>query len=404
MAKLITDKKEAGTFTRKVIAANMEKFSKFDSPKSAFEYFTQHYSQVNITYDNFWYHLKVAKKAAGITDAPVTNTSKAKTSKADSEDLSMPDVDIEMLPAASIADVEIKVYNPKKEKVNEEIFVPYPSGKFIDNIISKKIGCMPGTTVVMTGGPSVGKTTMALDTLHNAKSIFMEGMKKSEREAAENEFMYFSSEMKKIDIQAMQDEMKWMSEIRSVLMNEYPKNQYKAIVEKVICHGYRFLLIDSFQDIVERLQSFCSMTTSTAANFLLNCIEKANIGDTETGHCTAILLIQQVTKGGVFVGKNSLKHNTTAMLELKFDNDLNRYCEFTKNRRNGKMVFKRLYYGLDENNEVTYDQKRFEEDRERENIIAKERNSMAENIENFNKTFLSGPRHEEDEDDLDEAA
>ena len=399
MAKqvIITDKKEAGKFTRQTIDANMTQFAKFDSPKGAYAYFQQHYPQVSITYDNFFYHLNAAKKAGGVVLATKVPAVKVQNNAVGT----MPDADFEMLPPASVEDVEIKLYDPKKETVKEEIFKPYRSGKFIDNIISKKIGSMPGTTIVVTGGPSVGKTTVCLDTLHNVTQTYLQSIPKKEQAAAKQEFVYFSSEMKRIDIQAMTHDSPWMSELLTILMNEYPKNQYKALIEKVLTHGYRYVVLDSFQNMVERLVAFCGMTTTGAATFLLNLLEKANTGDTTTGHCTCILLIQQVTKGGVFMGKNGLKHDTTAMLSLYFDdNNQARYMEFSKNRRNGNVCFKKLYYELNENGEITYDENRWNDDRERENIMKVERDQLTTNRDAFQNMFLT--KFENDVEELQE--
>ncbi len=381
MSKVINDKKQAGAFARQVIEANIDRFMKFGTPKEAWSYFHDNYPKVNLTYDNFWYHLKKAKESNG------GGTVKASVDINNIEDI----VSLTMAPETSVEDIEIKLYDPKTEKMDEEIFTPYVTGKFKDNVISKSVGFMPGTTIVYTGGPSVGKTTVSLDDLYNAKTEFINSLNKaSDRKTAEDEFVYFSSEMKRIDLQAEQKEKEWMTGFKSILMSEYPKHQYKALVEKVICHGYRMLVIDSFQNIVERLVTFCHMTASTAATFVLNCIERANEGQTTTGHHTTILLIQQVTKAGVFVGKNNLKHDTTAMLEFKFDENKHlRYCEFTKNRRNGSALYKRLYYTLNEKNEVVYNETRWNEDRDRDEMVKKEKQNLEEANEQFNSIFLN---------------
>jgi hypothetical protein len=379
--KVIMDKKEAGKFAQRVIEQNINNFNKCDSATAAYKYFQSNYPQVNLTYDNFWYHLKVVKKRLGVIEAP--KESKVIPTSGDIM------TDFVLTSPAVVADVEIIIYDPHKDTVKDEIFIPYTTGKLKDQVVSKKIGFMPGTTTVYTGGPSVGKTTVALDDLHNAKIQFLASLKKAaDKKLADEEFMYFSSEMKRIDLQSEQKDKEWMKDIKAVLMNEYPENQYKALVEKVILYGYRMLVIDSFQDILECLVTFAHMTAGTATSFLLNLISKANAGETTTGHNTCILLIQQVTKGGVFVGKNSLKHNTTAMLEFKFDdNKSDRYCEFTKNRRNGPMLYKKLYYSLNEANEVVYDEAKWIEDREREAIIKREKVSMDESREEFESIF-----------------
>lgn len=59
------------------------------------------------------------------------------------------------------------------------------------------------------------------------------------------------------------------------------------------------------------------------------------------------MLIQQVTKAGVFVGSNKLKHLTDAMMEMRREKESDggaTYMEFTKNR-NGSVANK-LYFQL----------------------------------------------------------
>ena len=195
-----------------------------------------------------------------------------------------------------------------------------------------------------------------------------------------------------------------MKDTRSILMNEYEESKYKRIIEKVILHGYRMLVIDSYQDIIECLVGSCGMRSSAAGSWILSLISKANAGLTETGHNTCVLLIQQVTKGGVFVGKNNLKHNTTAFLEFRFSENRNqRYCEYTKNRRNGSILYKRLYYFLNEKNEVMYDEKLWNEDRDREKMIISEKNRLDKANDDFLNIFINKDKiNDETEDEIED--
>ena len=86
---------------------------------------------------------------------------------------------------------------------------------------------------------------------------------------------------------------------------------------------------------------------------------KQNLGNNDKEKHTTFLAIQQVTKEGVFIGSNKLKHNTTGMMELRYegDDDEESYIEFTKNRR-GK-INKKLYFSLDSKVDVQYDMDRF---------------------------------------------
>jgi predicted ATP-dependent serine protease len=71
-----------------------------------------------------------------------------------------------------------------------------------------------------------------------------------------------------------------------------------------------------------------------------------NLGSNLAGKFSTFLCIQQVTKDGVFLGSNRLKHATTGMLEMRFDEDNPdlTYLEFTKNRRGA--IGHRLYFDL----------------------------------------------------------
>jgi len=78
-----------------------------------------------------------------------------------------------------------------------------------------------------------------------------------------------------------------------------------------------------------------------------------NLGGNKNKKNTTFLAIQQVTKGGVFVGSNKLKHNTTGMLELRRgDEDINPHMVFTKNRRG--QVQEKLFYSLSNSGDVDY--------------------------------------------------
>lgn len=379
--KVIKDVKEAGKFAKQAIRANIEQFKKLSTPKEAHNYFKQNYPHVNISYDNFWYHLGNVKKAMGIVAVPVTSN------KIEQDEFSM--AEVEIIPQVTVENIEIKMYKPREERPQEEIFSPYKSDTFIDKLFSKKEGVMPGTTIVATGDASVGKTTTMLYVLRCIKNFFLSTLKKkADRLAAEDEFVYFSSEMKRIDIQAEEEEKSWWKDFNSILLNEYPKEQYKALVEKVLTHGYRVIVFDSFQDTVSRLNAFAGMSVKEASQFILKCIEKANMGETTTGHNTCVILIQQVTKSGVFVGGNNLKHDTTAMLEFKFDQDNNkRFCYFSKNRRNGGVVYKKLYYGLNDANEVVFDEEMWQEDRAKESLLKQNKEQLETARKEFDSVF-----------------
>ena len=95
---------------------------------------------------------------------------------------------------------------------------------------------------------------------------------------------------------------------------------------------------------------------------------------------------QQVTKGGVFVGSNKLKHNTTGMLEIRFDSDgMASYLMFTKNRRGE--VNRKMYFSLKESGDVSYDDRRFSIDEDAREIFEAEKSQIEDDDNAFDTLF-----------------
>ena len=101
-----------------------------------------------------------------------------------------------------------------------------------------------------------------------------------------------------------------------------------------------------------------------------------NLGNNTVKKNTTFIAIQQVTKGGVFVGSNKLKHNTTGMLELRLDQESgSSYMVFAKNRRGS--VGKRMFYSLSASGDVEYDLKRFSNDEDARVALNHERTPVS---------------------------
>ena len=120
-----------------------------------------------------------------------------------------------------------------------------------------------------------------------------------------------------------------------------------------------------------------------------------NKGKNKGKHYTSFLAIQQVTKGGNFVGSNKLKHNTTGMCELRYSNEFagDRYIKFSKNRRGFK--YEKLYFDLESaSGSVNYDIKRLERDEEIKQRISKEKDNMLKEEELFNMMFQAKEKND----------
>jgi hypothetical protein len=363
---------------------NLKEFQKLAaSPKMAYNYFQDNFYEETLTYDNFFsYFRKFVPKPIGGSVSMARPMKSVMTSSVDS-------VDIE--PAVEAPFVLKERKSTDKSNVSDADFTPMLSGKFIDKLISEDGGPTPGAIVVFAGGPSVGKTTIANNTM-----VHMLKMNKT------LSGRLISSEYDEVDLKRDQRKKPWMKDLITVLLADYEKSQYKTCLEHVILYGHDVLVLDSFQSIVEKLNAFCYMTVQEAAKWLLDLLMKAKNGQTQNKKKPFIFLIQQVTKGGVFVGKNNLKHDTTAMFEFHFDGDTERYMIPVKNRMNPDWQFRKLYYHVDEAKEIQYDERRFMDELD----IAKSAMLRAEKMRNnesvFDSLFLSGdnesPGVDEDND------
>jgi predicted ATP-dependent serine protease len=205
-----------------------------------------------------------------------------------------------------------------------EVFIPLKSGKFIDNIISKKGGTMPATITVVVGEPGSGKTTMLVDKMANI-----------EKNNPGKKCLYISSEMNPIDNRELAEELPQLMELNTLYLADYENP--KLAIEEVLTMGWDYVLMDSFMDV------------------------KHTKGENDLKKYTAFDVIQHITKGGEYAGSTKLKHNTTAMMYVRIDEITNqRYVVYVKNRRGD--IRKKLYMTLDKVNcELNYDVKKYNE-------------------------------------------
>lgn len=250
-------------------------------------------------------------------------------------------------------------------------FKLYKSGKKIDELFSdfeEKGGLYGGTVNIVIGESGVGKTTVLLDFIASVK-----------QKNPEVKVLYISSEMTRNDLFFYYKKSPIIGEIPILLLMDYIQN--KKIINALssfMSSNYDIILLDSYQDSVVKIKECTNWKQNQIEAWLTNLmIESAE----KKG--TAILAIQHMTKGGTYVGSTYLKHATTAMLEIRKDANGERYIEFSKNRRGGSLVNKKLFYRLDEKGLVVYDEKRYEEDKKINEIVQIEKNNPID----FNKKF-----------------
>ena len=255
----------------------------------------------------------------------------------------------------------------------------------IDKIMSDHTpegGLYGGTVTIVVGESGSGKSTLLIDYLAKVKEKRDEYNKTSveiqtridERLAAgrfvkknkdlqkryrsyltytnELKVLYISTEMTKNDIYFYKKKMPKIGCVPTLLAMNYIKGGLKDVIIQAFEKKFDIILLDSYQDLVEKLKDLQGWKATYAANFLINLmVESAE------RRGTAVLAIQHQTKGGEYVGSTFLKHTTTAMLELRFDGN-RRFASYSKNRRGGSMQNIPVYFDL-KDGDIVYDKEAF---------------------------------------------
>jgi len=251
------------------------------------------------------------------------------------------------LEAGSPAPKDIKRTKPlelvqmRNQEFSDDLFVPMATGKpHIDTLFTPQGGIPKATNYMVVGDPGIGKSTVTLDILSDLAS---NGFK----------VLFISAEMTRIDLFGYVRRYPKFGNVDTLFMGEYLDDIPKEVFEESLKPGYDIVLIDSFAEVLSSIKETSHMSTSGTEKFLIDTMLRHNLGGNESKANTSFLIIQQVTKGGVFVGSNRLKHNTTGMLEIRLDKEVElSYLMFTKNRRG--QTNERLYFSLRSTGDVDY--------------------------------------------------
>lgn len=212
--------------------------------------------------------------------------------------------------------------------INPDQFISNVTGTAFDKLASKRGGIMPGTSYIITGESGAGKTTICTNIADYLTEI------NPELKAG-----FISCEMDRNDwIEECLDNNR-LCNLNTIFMLDYLEapNYLEVLIEGLT--RYDFCILDSFEVVIDQLREIKGWTAKKAESELINILRKA-----ASENNTTIFAIQQYTKGGNFVGSNKIKHMLTGMAFVLFDEKGDRYVTFTKNRRCGHMVNKRLYF------------------------------------------------------------
>jgi predicted ATP-dependent serine protease len=206
----------------------------------------------------------------------------------------------------------------------------------LDSMISHEGGVSCASNIMIVGDPGVGKTTVMLDLLSSIK------IKSNFRK-----ILFISGEMGRKQMYKYTKRFPQFGVIDTLFISDYLDYNTKDVVEQILNRGYDLVLVDSIAEIIDGVRDDNNWDRKTAESWLVNICRKNNKGENVEELYTSFLMIQQVTKQGLFVGSNKLKHLFDAMMEMRKDKEKdggNTYITFTKNRDG--MVGARMNYNI----------------------------------------------------------
>jgi DNA repair protein RadA/Sms len=207
--------------------------------------------------------------------------------------------------------------------IDPKMLESMPSGLGnMDKFISHEGGVPCASNIMAIGDPGVGKTTVLLDVL---SGIQCRGRR----------VLFISGEMGRKQMFKYTNRFPQFGNIQTLFMSDYLEYNTKDVVEQILEQGWDCVLIDSIAEIIDGVRDDNNWDRKMAESWLVDVCVKMNKGENNKNIFTSFLLIQQVTKSGVFVGSNKLKHLTDAMLEMRRRSEKDgggTYMMFSKNR------------------------------------------------------------------------
>jgi hypothetical protein len=254
-------------------------------------------------------------------------------------------------------------------------FKNWKTGDLVDLLFSDHTpegGVYSGTANIVIGESGVGKSTVLLDILAKIKRV-----------QPDAKILYISSEMTRNDLFFYFAKTPIIANVPTILLMDYIMGRFDLILKDAMNGDHDIILLDSFQDVLVKMADVLGWKTTRAGTWLTNMLIEA-----ADKHGKTIFAIQHLTKGGQYVGSTYLKHATTSMLEMRFDEAGHRYVEFSKNRRGGSYINRRLYFSLVEG-QIVWDEIAWRQENEATKLTAVEGSRRQELDQKFNELFLS---------------
>lgn len=197
--------------------------------------------------------------------------------------------------------VDLKIAKLSELSVNHKMFRNYSTGLPIDHMFSYEGGIPVATNALISGDPGTGKTTISLYALANLKIT-----------NPELKCLFLSFEMGQLQMYKYTKRFPVFGELDTLFSNDYMEDNSKDVIEQALSSGYDYVLIDSIAEVLGRVRDDNGWSLQQAEKWLIDTCVKHN-----KANYTTFLLIQQVSKNGIFTGSNKVLHLVDSHMQLK---------------------------------------------------------------------------------------
>jgi len=213
----------------------------------------------------------------------------------------------------------VELFRGNDLKFNESLFIPLKTNTEMDIILSTDGGLMPGTSMMIAGGPGSGKSTLVMDML---SKFTQQGLK----------CLLIQGEMDQIGHYKYCRRMPSFGCIQTLFLKDYMEN-IKETIEHVFDLGYDVIAVDSIAEVLDMYRDQNGGTSKQAESWFLKLQDDVKKGKNSKNYYTSFINIQQMTKSDEFAGSNRLKHMMEAFCKVQRSKDgLERSMHFEKNR------------------------------------------------------------------------
>lgn len=211
----------------------------------------------------------------------------------------------------------------------------WQTGLPIDSLLSEEGGLYAATSLMLSGGPGSGKTTLACDMLAGIRHHEEAGAPKWTRLPR---VLLVSAEMTEADWALYVRRHPEWGPIPVWLADDAAGASLWGRLSAELEQGYDVVAVDSLQELFLLFKDELGLSLPRVQTLFFSLLRNHMDGANRRRKLTSFILLQQTTKARrlTFAGSNRILHFVSAHAELHVDWDANprrRFLRLTKNRR-----------------------------------------------------------------------